>query len=105
MSTNGKLLEVINLQTHFRTPEGVSKAVDGVSFDIRPGEVLGLVGESGSGKSVSSLSIMRLIQDPPGKIVGGEKNRPLLLGEHSTPIGEVIDTLNIPLTQSCVFLQ
>ncbi len=81
MAINGKLLEVKNLQTHFRTPEGVSKAVDGVSFDIRPGEVLGLVGESGSGKSVSSLSIMRLVQDPPGKIVGGEiffKGRDLL---------------------------
>lgn len=81
MTANGKLLDVKNLQTHFHTPEGVSKAVDGVSFDIRPGEVLGLVGESGSGKSVSSLSIMRLIQDPPGKIVGGEiifKGRDLL---------------------------
>jgi oligopeptide/dipeptide ABC transporter ATP-binding protein len=81
MATNGKLLDVKNLQTHFRTPEGVSKAVDGVSFDIQPGEVLGLVGESGSGKSVSSLSIMRLVQDPPGKIVGGEiifKGRDLL---------------------------
>src|ERR1051325_5579380 len=66
------LLEVRNLQTSFFTPEGEVRAIDGVSFEIGEGKTLGLVGESGCGKSVTSLSIMRLIQSPPGKIVGGE---------------------------------
>src|SRR5215813_1249799 len=65
------LLEVNNLQTHFRTRAGLVKAVDGVSFHLDRGELLGLVGESGCGKSITALSIMRLIA-PPGKIVGGE---------------------------------
>jgi ABC-type dipeptide/oligopeptide/nickel transport system ATPase component len=68
----GKLLEVKNLKTYFFLDEGVAKAVDGVSFHVDKGETLGLVGESGCGKSVSALSIMRLIPDPPGKIVGGQ---------------------------------
>ena len=67
-----KLLEVIDLQTWFTTEEGTVKAVDGISFTLHRGETLGIVGESGSGKSVSSLSIMRLIQSPPGQIVGGQ---------------------------------
>jgi peptide/nickel transport system ATP-binding protein len=66
------LIQVKNLQTSFFTPEGEVRAIDGVSFEIAEGETLGLVGESGCGKSVTSLSIMRLIQSPPGKIVGGE---------------------------------
>ena len=66
------LLQVKNLRTSFFTPEGEVRAIDGVSFEIGEGKTLGLVGESGCGKSVSSLSIMRLIQSPPGKIVGGE---------------------------------
>src|SRR5713226_4887890 len=65
------LLEVKNLQTHFPTRAGLVRAVDGVSFYIDKGELLGLVGESGCGKSITALSIMRLIA-PPGKIVGGE---------------------------------
>jgi oligopeptide/dipeptide ABC transporter ATP-binding protein len=65
------LLNIENLRTYFRTEAGEAKAVDGVSFTIARGETLGLVGESGCGKSVTSLSIMRLIPDPPGKIVEG----------------------------------
>src|SRR6476469_6701342 len=65
------LLEVNNLQTHFPTRAGLVRAVDGVSFYLDRGELLGLVGESGCGKSITALSIMRLIA-PPGKIVGGE---------------------------------
>ena len=66
------LLRIHDLRTHFFTESGVAKAVDGVDLEIRPGEVLGLVGESGSGKSVTALSILRLVPDPPGRIVGGE---------------------------------
>src|SRR3712207_809161 len=65
------LLEVINLQTHFPTRGGLVRAVDGVSFHLDEGELLGLVGESGCGKSMTALSVMRLIA-APGKIVGGE---------------------------------
>lgn len=66
------VLEVNDLQTHFYSDSGVVRAVDGVSFSIKKGETLGIVGESGSGKSVTSLSIMRLLRDTPGKIAGGE---------------------------------
>lgn len=73
MSDTKPLLEVKNLKTYFYTEDGVVRAVDGVNFEIYPGEVLGIVGESGCGKSVTSLSIMRLI-GVPGKIVEGEIN-------------------------------
>ncbi len=66
-----KILEVKNLKTYFYTHEGVVKAVDDVSFDLRKGEILGIVGESGGGKSVLASSILKLIPWPPGKIVGG----------------------------------
>ena len=66
------VLEVKDLHTYFVTRWGVTKAVDGVSFNLRKGETLGIVGESGSGKSVTVSSEMRLIPSPPGHIVGGE---------------------------------
>jgi len=78
---NNLLLNVKNLKTQFLTDDGLVRAVDGVSFDLYEGETLGLVGESGCGKSVSALSLMRLIPNPPGKIVEGEiwfENRDLL---------------------------
>ena len=70
--TNGNLLEVKNLRTYFDTEDGIVKAVDGISFQLKRGQTLGIVGESGSGKSVTNLSIIRLVPDPPGKIVSGE---------------------------------
>src|SRR5882762_7726969 len=69
--TEEMVLDVKNLQTVFFTNSGLFKAVDDVSFHVRRGETLAIVGESGCGKSVSALSIMRLVPDPPGRIVGG----------------------------------
>ena len=66
------LLEVKNLKTHFFTADGVVKAVDGISYEVAEGEVVGIVGESGCGKSVGAMSIMRLVASPPGRIVDGE---------------------------------
>ncbi len=72
MKTAHKFLEVKDLKTQFNTPEGTVYAVNGVSFSLDEGETLAVVGESGCGKSVTMMSIMKLIQMPPGKIVGGE---------------------------------
>ena len=66
------LLEVKNLKTHFFTADGIVKAVDGISYEVAEGEVVGIVGESGCGKSVGAMSIMRLVASPPGRIVEGE---------------------------------
>src|SRR5437868_47300 len=86
-----KVLEVKNLRTSFFSDEGEVKAVDDVSFSVSKGKTLGIVGESGCGKSVTSLSIMRLVPDPPGRIVGGEilyqgKNLLKLTGEQMRSI-------------------
>jgi peptide/nickel transport system ATP-binding protein len=70
--TGNTLLKVQGLKTHFYTEDGTVRAVDGVDFTLQPGETLGFVGESGCGKSVTALSILRLIPQPPGKIVSGE---------------------------------
>lgn len=88
---NGTILSVEGLKTYFRTEDGVVKAVDGVSFELQRGETLGIVGESGSGKSVTNLSILRLIPDPPGKIAGGkvEFDGIDLLGISKTEIREI----------------
>ena len=72
MANSERLLEVVDLKTYFDTDEGTVKAVDGVSFHLDRGETLAVVGESGSGKSVMSLSVMRLIATPPGRIAGGQ---------------------------------
>ena len=72
MTADGNLLEIKNLRTFFDSEDGVVKAVDDISFQLKRGETLGIVGESGSGKSVTNLSIIRLVPEPPGKIVGGE---------------------------------
>jgi len=72
MDSRDKLLEIKGLKTYFNTEDGVAKAVNGVDYHVYKGETLGVVGESGSGKSVTSLSIMRLIPNPPGFIAGGE---------------------------------
>jgi len=71
MSASHNLLKVKDLRVHFGTDDGIVKAVDGVSFEVKRGETLGIVGESGSGKTVANLSIMRLISEPPGQIAGG----------------------------------
>ncbi|MFP4032239.1 MAG: ABC transporter ATP-binding protein [Desulfococcaceae bacterium] len=80
-----KLLTVDDLAVHFFTEDGVARAVDGVSFHLNRGEVLGIVGESGCGKSVTASSIMRIVPDPPGRIVGGQI---LLEGEDLTRLSQ-----------------
>src|SRR5262249_23991924 len=72
MSGVSPLLVVEDLKTHFFTRRGITKAVDGVSFTLNAGETLALVGESGSGKSVTCLSVVRLVPEPAGRIVGGK---------------------------------
>jgi len=72
MDANGTLLSIKNLSTYFFTEAGVAQAVQDVSFSIKKGKTFALVGESGCGKSVTALSIMRLVPDPPGKTVGGD---------------------------------
>jgi len=80
-----ELLKIEDLKTHFSTHDGTVKAVDGVSLRINRGKTLGIVGESGCGKSVTALSIMRLIADPPGKIIGGKI---LFEGQNLLDLGE-----------------
>ncbi len=85
MSEEATILTVRDLRTHFFTEDGVAKAVDGVSFAVGARQTFGLVGESGCGKSVTALSIMRLVADPPGRIVGGQI---VLDGEPLTAMSE-----------------
>src|SRR5215471_831534 len=84
-AASANVLEVKGLQTVFFTSSGLFRAVDDVSFNVRRGETLAIVGESGCGKSVSALSIMRLVPDPPGRIAGGEV---LLEGTDLLSLGE-----------------
>ena len=70
--TNQPIIQIKNLKTYFKTDEGIAHAVDDVSFSVYPGETLGIVGESGCGKSVTSLSMMKLIPQPPGYFAGGQ---------------------------------
>lgn len=86
------LLKVENLQTFFKTEDSIVKAVDGVSFKLKRGETLGIVGESGSGKSVTALSLMKLIPNPPGQIAGGT------ITINSPTFGH-IDVINTPEKQ------
>ena len=72
MSSEKPLLSIEDLKTWFYTDDGIARAVDGVSYSIRPGETLGVVGESGCGKSVTAMSVLQLVPTPPGKYVGGE---------------------------------
>ena len=75
VSTQDKLLlDIQEIETEFSTPTGVNKAVDKVSLNLKKGETLAIVGESGSGKSVTAMSILKLIPEPPGKIKGGSVN-------------------------------
>jgi oligopeptide/dipeptide ABC transporter ATP-binding protein len=90
MASAAPLLEVEDLRTHFFTDAGVVKSVEGVSFSLHAGETLAVVGESGSGKSVTSLSIMGLIPNPPGRIVGGEIR-------FRTREGPVVDLAKLPV--------
>ena len=84
MLTQSLVLEVNNLTVDFKTENENVRAVDDISFSLKKGEVLGIVGESGSGKSVTALSIMRLIQTPPGKIISSDIN-------YYNPSGNKID--------------
>jgi len=86
--TDEVILQVKDLKTYFHVDEGIVKAVDGVSFNLRKGETLGIVGESGSGKSVTNLSIINMIPNPPGRIAGGEV---LFMGKDllKMPINEI----------------
>ncbi len=81
------LLSVDGLKTYFTTEDGLVKAVDGISFELKKGETLGIVGESGSGKSVTNLSVMRLIPEPPGQIAGG------------SIVFDGIDVLSLPIDE------
>jgi oligopeptide/dipeptide ABC transporter ATP-binding protein len=97
-TSNGLLLNVRDLRTHFHLYEGVVKAVDGVSFDIRKGQTLGVIGESGCGKSVTAQSIMRLVPEPPGKIESGEIL--LHLANEQGDYEEIVDLADLPPTGS-----
>ena len=87
------LLEVKDLHVHYITENGTAKAVNGISFSLEKGETLGLVGETGAGKTTTALALMRLVPDPPGKIVQGE-----ILLESEVGKGSCF-TLRLPLLE------
>jgi peptide/nickel transport system ATP-binding protein len=92
MPSNGQLLQVEGLKTHIYLHEGVVRAVDGVSFEIKQGKTLGVIGESGSGKSVTAQSVMRIVPSPPAKIIDGQVNLYKEVGPGSY---EIIDLLKL----------
>ena len=87
---NELLLEVKDLRTHFLLREGTMRAVDGVSFDVRRGQVLGIIGESGCGKSVTGQSILRIVPSPPGEIVSGS-----IVYHHTSANGEAVEHIDL----------
>ena len=95
---NNTLLEFKNLVTEFHTEGKVVTAVNNISFTLNKGETIGIVGESGSGKSVTSLSAMRLVPSPPGKIAGGQ----ILFHKKD---GETVDFLQISLKKKCANIE
>jgi peptide/nickel transport system ATP-binding protein/oligopeptide transport system ATP-binding protein len=90
------VLEIRDLKTYFNLEDGVVKAVDGVSLDLKRNQTLGLVGESGCGKSITATSIMRLVKSPPGKIVGGE----ILLHQGQNGHSQITDLVKLPANGS-----
>ncbi len=88
------ILDVRDLQVQFKTDTRIVKAVDGISFQVKRGQTLGIVGESGSGKSVTSLAVMGLVPNPPGRVTGGE-----IWFSDAETIGEPIDLLRVPVKQ------
>ena len=88
------ILDVRDLQVQFKTDTRTVKAVDGISFQVKRGQTLGIVGESGSGKSVTSLAVMGLVPNPPGRVTGGE-----IWFSDAETIGEPVDLLRVPVKQ------
>ena len=91
------ILQVKNLAVEFVTDDGIVRAVNDISFDLYPGETLGIVGESGSGKSVTNLTVLGLIPQPPGRVVSGEALFAEQVGEDLN-LGIIVAVLPVPYT-------